>query len=79
MITDEPINVVNPGRAPTNKPINKPMQIADNTDKKLPPLNNKGKEFKKLSNNIYLNNLITLTKSFLFEFHKKEKLAKIHA
>ena len=44
------IKVVNPGKAPTNKPINKPKAITNIIVRKLLLPNSKGKEFKKLSN-----------------------------
>tara|TARA_Y100001954_G_C15641434_1_gene517885 strand:+ start:86 stop:271 length:186 start_codon:yes stop_codon:yes gene_type:complete len=48
------IKVVRPGNAPTNSPINKPKEITNKIFKKLPPPNNSGKAFKKLSNILLL-------------------------
>ena len=49
------IKVVNPGSAPTNKPINNPKATANKIVKKLPLPNKIGKEFKKLSSKIKIS------------------------
>tara|TARA_A100000164_G_scaffold361693_1_gene376782 strand:- start:355 stop:891 length:537 start_codon:yes stop_codon:yes gene_type:complete len=48
------IRVVKPGNAPTKSPINRPKAITNKIFKKLPPPNNNGKAFKKLSNILLL-------------------------